>query len=101
MGDGGHAIEIPVELTVWDFQLPAVPTLVTAFGSPAERMRRYYRQRAQEGKEAEPADWAAVETQCAQLLAEHRINATPSPGSLILECALVQRKLPRASRSVS
>jgi Domain of unknown function (DUF4091) len=26
-----------------------------------------------------------VETQCAQLLAEHRINATPPPGSLILD----------------
>ena len=40
-GEGGRAVEIPVELTVWNFQLPRVPTLVTAFGSPAERMRPY------------------------------------------------------------
>jgi glycosyl hydrolase family 123 len=84
-GEHGHAVEIPVELTVWDFQLPKVPTLVTAFGSPAERMRSYYRRRAQEGKEPEPKDWAAVETQCAQMLMEHRIDATPPPGSLLLE----------------
>jgi hypothetical protein len=84
-GEQGHAVDIPVELTVWDFQLPEVPTLVTAFGSPAERMRRYYRQRAQTGKEQEPADWPAVETQCAQMLREHRIDATPPPGSLLLD----------------
>ena len=84
-GEHGYAVEIPVELTVWDFQLPEVPTLVTAFGSPAGRMRGYYRQRAQERKEAEPTDWAAVETQCAQMLTEHRINATPPPGSLLLD----------------
>jgi len=69
--------EIPVELTVWDFALPRVPALQTALGSPADRMRAYYRKRAKEGKEKEPADWDLVETQCAQLLSEHRINATP------------------------
>lgn len=72
-----HAHPLPVSITVWDFTLPEVPTLVTAFGSPAQRMRGYYRRRAQEGKEPEPADWEAVETQCAQLLSEHRFNATP------------------------
>jgi len=80
-GDGRTA-EIPVELTVWDFALPDVPTLHTAFGSPAARMRGYYRQRAAAGKEPEPSDWGAVERQCAELLSRHRINATPASGSL-------------------
>jgi hypothetical protein len=77
----GQAVEIPVALEVWDFDLPRVSTWVTALGSPAERMRSYYRQRAQAGKEPEPEDWAAVDEQCARLLTEHRINATP-PGPL-------------------
>jgi len=79
---GRPEVAIPVELTVWDITLPDVPTFQTALGSPADRMRGYYRKRAQEGKEPEPADWNAVDTQCAALLAEHRINATPPPGLL-------------------
>jgi hypothetical protein len=78
----GKAVEIPVVLNVWDFELPRVSTLQTAFGSPAQRMRGYYRQRAREGKEEEPADWDAVEAQCAEMLARHRFNATPPSGSL-------------------
>jgi hypothetical protein len=81
--DGGRAIKIPVSLTVWNFTLPQTPTLVTEFGSP--RLRDYYRQRAKAGKEPEPADWAAVEAQCAQLLSEHRFNATPPPETLTPE----------------
>ncbi len=80
--DGQKPVEIPVTLTVWDFELPATPTFVTSFGSPAGRMRGYYRQRAKEGKDKEPEDWAAVETQCAALLSEHRFNAYPPSGSL-------------------
>ncbi len=76
--DGGRAAEVPVVLTVWDFALPATPTLETAFGSPADRMRGYYRDRAKAGKEQEPSDWAAVETQCAQMLSDHRVSATPA-----------------------
>jgi hypothetical protein len=76
--EGRQAREIPVSVGVWDFALPQVPTLVTSFGSPAQRMRGYYRKRAQEGKEKEPADWGAVDAQCSQLLSEHRFNATPS-----------------------
>ncbi len=79
---GHESVEIPVTLTVWDFDLPRVSTMHTAFGSPAERMRGYYRRRAAEGKEQEPADWNAVETQVARLLGEHRINATPPGGSI-------------------
>jgi hypothetical protein len=74
---GGKDMEIPVTLTVWNFTLPRTPTLVTAFGSPAQRMRDYYRQRAKAGQEPEPSDWVAVEEQCAHLLSEHRLNATP------------------------
>lgn len=75
MAGGASATEIPVSLTVWNFTLPQTPTLVTEFGSP--RLRDYYRERAKEGKEPEPADWAAVEAQCAQLLSDQRFNATP------------------------
>lgn len=81
--EGQKPVELPVSLTVWDFELPRVSTLVTAFGSPAGRMRDYYRRRAKEGKDKEPADWAAVETQCALMLSEHRFNATPPSGSLV------------------
>jgi len=79
---GGKAIDVPVTLTVWDFALPRVSTLRTALGSPAHRMRGYYRQRAKAGKEPEPADWDAVEAQGAEMLTRHRINATPPAGSL-------------------
>ena len=79
---GGKAAKIPVTLQVWDFALPRVSTLQTALGSPAGRMRGYYRQRAKEGKEKEPADWDAIESQCAELLSRHRINATPPEGTL-------------------
>ncbi len=80
--DGGRTIDVPVTLTVWNFTLPRVSTLVTAFGSPAQRMRSYYRSRAKEGKEKEPADWAQVEKQCSEMLTRHRINCEPPPGSL-------------------
>jgi len=74
---GGRSADVPVALTVWDFDLPRVSTLRTALGSPAGRMRSYYRQRAKDGKGAAPSDWAALETQCAEMLTRHRVNATP------------------------
>jgi len=80
--DGNKLAKVSVVLTVWDFALPRISTLQTAFGSPAGRMRSYYRKLATAGKEPEPADWPAVETQCAQLLTEHRINATPPSATL-------------------
>jgi len=80
--EDGRAVDIPVTLTVWDFALPRVSTLQTALGSPAGRMRGYYRQRAKEGKDKEPSDWEIVEAQCAEMLTRHRINATPPQGSL-------------------
>jgi hypothetical protein len=78
---GKSTREIPVSLTVWDFALPQTSTLVTEFGSP--RLRDYYRQQAGAARGPEPADWAAVEAQCAQLLSEHRFNATP-PGETLV-----------------
>lgn len=83
VSDGGGAVDIPVMLTVWNFALPPTPTLVTAFGSPAQRLRGYYRQKAGDGGEREPEDWQALEVQCARLLSEHRINATPSTELLL------------------
>lgn len=77
----GAAAELAVRLEVWDFALDATPALRTALGSPASRLRDYDRKRAAAGKQAEPTDFAAVEEQCAELLARHRINATPPPGS--------------------
>jgi hypothetical protein len=73
---------VPVNLTVWDFDLPRVSTLATALGSPAERMRGYYAKRAKAGKEEEPSDYSVIDAQCAELLSRHRINATPPPGSI-------------------
>jgi hypothetical protein len=70
-------IDIPVTLTVWDFDLPRVPTFQTAFGSPAQQLRAYYEEHAKAGKETPPKDWKEVDTQYAQLLREHHINATP------------------------
>ncbi len=80
--EGGLRVDIAVTLTVWDFALPRVSTLQTALGSPAARMRSYYRQRAKEGREKEPSDWDVPGTQCAEMLSRHRINATPPVGSL-------------------
>lgn len=79
---GGKKIHIPVTLTVWDFTLPRASTLVTALGSPALRMRGYYRDRAEAGKETEPKDWDAVEKQVAEMVSRHRINAYPPEDSL-------------------
>jgi len=79
--EGGPSREIPVTLTVWDFALPKFPTMQTSFGSPAHQLRGYYRKLAQAGKEKEPTDWKAVDRQCAELLCEHHISATP-PGPL-------------------
>jgi hypothetical protein len=78
-GEGGRSIQIPVSLTVWDFSLPSVPSLQTSFGSPAAVMRGYYNKQAKAGHGSQPTNWHAIEAQCAQLLSEHRINATP-PG---------------------
>ncbi|MBC7351012.1 MAG: DUF4091 domain-containing protein [Thermogutta sp.] len=83
-GSGVNAFHIPLTLEVWDFTLPGTPALVTAFGSPSQRMRSYYSKRARLGKESPPEDWEAVDRQCADLVSEHRINAYPPPEWLVL-----------------
>lgn len=80
---GEKPVEIPVTVEVWNFALPETPTVQTALGSPADRMRSYYQRRARAKSEPPPADWAALEAQCAALLSEHRINATPPRDLLV------------------
>jgi len=75
--EGGRSLDVPVTLIVWGFTLPRTPTLVTAFGSPAQRIRDSYRQRDKTNRESETPDWQAVQMQCTQLLSEHGFNATP------------------------
>jgi hypothetical protein len=70
-------VKIPVTLTVWDFTLPRVATIKTSLGWPPDRMRSYYKQRAKDGKEEEPKDWDAIETQCAEMMTQHHINCWP------------------------
>ena len=79
---GKELATVPVSLTVWDFDLPRVSTMATALGSPAARIRGYYAKRAKAGKEQEPSDYAVIDSQCAELLSRHRINATPGTFSL-------------------
>ena len=73
----GGRCRIPVTLNVWDFGLPDTPSLKTAFGSLPDTLRRYYKQRAEQGKEPEPTDWDRVDEQCAELLRRNRINMSP------------------------
>lgn len=80
---GERPVEIPVTVEVWDFALPETPTVQTALGSPADRMRGYYQRHPLAKKEGPPADWTAVEAQCAALVSEHRINATPPRDLLV------------------
>ncbi len=70
--------EIPIELTIWNFALPSTPALQTAFGSPAPRLRDYLRR---VNPLVAPQIQATRETEAriAQLLSEHRLNATPPP----------------------
>lgn len=79
---GRDVAQIGVELTVWDFELPRVSTLQTAFGSPAGRVRGHDAQRTEAGKEPAVTDWAAIEAQVAGETDRHRINATPPAPAL-------------------
>jgi hypothetical protein len=77
--DGRETIEIPVTLTVWDFALPATPTLKTAFGSPVSSIRRRSRTDADANGDHPVSDERTAAGQCAEMLAAHHINATPGP----------------------
>ena len=74
---GGQTQEVPVVVTVWDFALPPTLTFQSSMGAPSQRLRAYYKTRAESGKEPEPANWADMDRQIAQLFDEHRLNATP------------------------
>ncbi len=76
-GEGRVLMLIAVELTVWDFELPRVATLQTAFGSPAGRVRAYHSRLAKAGQKSAPNDWASLEAQVAAEIGRHRINVTP------------------------
>lgn len=79
---GGQSAVVTAHLKIWDFELSAVPALQTAFGSPADRYRNYYAQRARAGQDRPVADWPALQAQCDDLLAEHRVSVTP-PSALL------------------
>jgi hypothetical protein len=76
----GQSAEVPVTLTVWDFDLPQTPTMQTSLGSPAHHLRGYYQTRANAGKDKPLADDNAAFQQVSQILSEHRIAATPNVG---------------------
>lgn len=54
-----------------DFKPDGYPDPLIPFGHPVKA-----------GREAEPTNWAAIETECAQVLSDHRLNAVP-PGETI------------------
>jgi hypothetical protein len=76
----GRSAEVPVTLTVWDFDLPQTPTMQTSLGSPAHHLRGYYQTRAKAGKDKPLADDKGAFQQVSQMLSEHRIAATPNVG---------------------
>jgi hypothetical protein len=82
VADGREIAKVAVELTVWDFELPRVSTLQTAFGATAQQVRSYYAQRAKAGKEADIKDPETFEAQISDEVSRHRINATP-PAELL------------------
>ncbi len=71
---GGRSVAIPVTLWVWDFQLPAVPTMKTCFGGPHRSVRLYYQRRAEAGNGKPVADLKALGAQVDQVLSEHHFN---------------------------
>ena len=80
--DDRRSVNVPVDLVVWDFALPSVPTMKTAFGAPAQRMRNYYREGLSANWGKEPENWDAIEAQCAEEVSRHHINATPPSGTI-------------------
>ncbi len=69
----GFLGDIPVSLTVWNFDLPDVPTLRTDFGAPEHQIRHLA---WLNGETHSEAWWQAVADQCNELLSRHRLNAT-------------------------
>jgi hypothetical protein len=76
----GRKREIPVTVHVWDFSLPRISTLRTAFGSPGYHLRLHYQRLAEKRRAVGPLDWPSIDRQCAEMLSRHRFNAVPPPG---------------------
>jgi len=79
---GAAPVVVPVEVEVWDFALPDRPAMYTQFGSPADRMRRYYRDLVKRGVVKRIPDFKPIYEQCARLMVDHRLNP-PLPPELI------------------
>ena len=78
-GEGKDGVEIPITLTVWTLCCqPHRPSRQRSDRPRSECAASTYRRRASKGLDQGPANWDALEEQCAQLLSEHHINATPA-----------------------
>jgi hypothetical protein len=76
---GGLSVEVPVELQVWDFELPELAAMKTELGSPAPRIRSWCEDQVKKGKLEKAPDAAALHASCARLATEHRLNSYPPP----------------------
>lgn len=72
--EGKQPIDIPVEVEVWDFELPERASMYTEFGSPAERMPRHYKELMSKGTIEKEPDYEKVREVCARLTTDHRMN---------------------------
>ena len=78
---GGELLaEIPVQLTVYGFELPRVASLVTEFGLIRPRLVQYYPRL--QGRPSSSIDSDPILLQTRDLLKRHRINS-PVPRSLV------------------
>lgn len=70
---GVNVARIPVELTVFDFAIPEVPTLKTSFWAPEHQMRHLAWLKGEQHPEGW---WQSFANQGNELVARHRINGT-------------------------
>ena len=77
--EGGAAVEVPVELQVFQFALPRLATLKTEFGAAAPRILDWYARELKKGRARSVPDRAALHARCATLTTENRFNSYPPP----------------------
>lgn len=82
--EGGAPVAVPVEVEVWNFTLPDRAAMYTEFGSPAERMGRYYSGLVKKGVVAKAPELGPINEQCAQVMSDHRMSSPP-PRELLAE----------------
>jgi hypothetical protein len=58
--EGQGPVRVPIEIEVWDFALPKRAAMYTQFGSPADRISRYYEQLVRKGEIEEETDYDKV-----------------------------------------